>query len=111
MLMLPLQIDAEVKSFFSTLPGGGIVKIIVSPSAAHHFWVKSAQDAYPGARVVAGDSAGVKLAKGGVRVDVNYCTPAGADELKKLLRGSMSIRVCDGDPNQELVMFHLPSRE
>jgi hypothetical protein len=55
------QIDEEVKCWIASLPGGGSVKIIVSPSAAQHAWVSSAQAAFPEATVVTGDSAGVKV--------------------------------------------------
>lgn len=71
--------------------------------------MRSAQEAFPSALVVAGDSAGVKLAKDGVRVDANYSTPPGKSVLRTLISGSLCAVVCEGDPNQELVLFHLGS--
>ena len=52
-----------------------------------------------------------QLSKADARVDINYNTAEGKQSLSAHLRGSLSYVTCDVDPNQELILFHLPTGE
>jgi len=109
-LYSPIKIDGadgEVARWLTSL--GGPVRAIFAPSGAHHFFVKGAQEVFPEALVFTGDSAFVKMAKAGVRVDVDYTTHGGMMFLMQIFATSLIPCLCDGDPNQELVLFHTPS--
>mmetsp|Transcript_17854 Transcript_17854/g.32371 ORF Transcript_17854/g.32371 Transcript_17854/m.32371 type:complete len:896 (+) Transcript_17854:52-2739(+) len=101
LLYSPVKIDDEMKAY---LDARGKVEWIVSPSNAHTTFMKSATEAYPDAKVIAGWTASIKLEKVGVKVDLQYTE--NPEEVSKALSADFEAIVMTGDPVGELVLVH-----
>jgi len=103
LLYSPVKIREEVKSW---LEGLGRVDFIVSPSSGHTCFVKSAKEAFPGAKVVCSDIAALKMKKAGVATDINYTE--NVEALRTALEADFKVTAMD-DMTRELVLLHKPS--
>mmetsp|Transcript_16908 Transcript_16908/g.39363 ORF Transcript_16908/g.39363 Transcript_16908/m.39363 type:complete len:926 (+) Transcript_16908:64-2841(+) len=109
LLYSPVKVNEECKRW---LDGLGRVDYIVSPSASHTLFVKSAKLAFPSAMVVASNPAGGKLRKAKVAVDIIYSYKSGdsgTKQLERLLESDFDVMPLDADPGCELNLFHKSS--
>mmetsp|Transcript_33105 Transcript_33105/g.72109 ORF Transcript_33105/g.72109 Transcript_33105/m.72109 type:complete len:902 (-) Transcript_33105:130-2835(-) len=100
LLYSPVKIDDEAKAWLDKL---GRVDFIVSPSASHTSFVKSATEAYPSARVIASLPASIKVGKVGVKTDLNYTEAL--DEVVAALP-DFDVKPMKADPSHELCLLH-----
>jgi|Transcript_99896 hypothetical protein len=109
-LLLYSPVHVDTIELLPWLKERGGVGVAVAPAAAHTLHMKSVHLAFPEAQIVAGTTAAVKLRKAGVRIDAVYTTPQGRIVAEKCLGNEFSLHVLDGDPIQEMSLFHKASQ-
>ncbi|PGG95746.1 hypothetical protein AJ80_09917 [Polytolypa hystricis UAMH7299] len=108
----PVALTPDVKSTIESL--GGKVKFLVAPDIEHHIFLSAWKQAYPDAQIIAPDGLKEKREQNPETRGLKFAhilTPTNKHGYKIPEFGDeMEIEYVDAHPNQEIVLFHKPTK-